>query len=335
MRNGGAAARADVDLAAVNVKVDPNLKQQTVDESQISATWNFKNVNLGKGFLRATGTYKKWNNLVDKQTGQSGTVTDPIAGVLDYQYWTNDSKAKRSFKDLELDAALNTTDGWQLSANFTWSDLEGNFLGEGKSTPGAGFTTSGLTGAQFASTVGGVQAYDPNALNPSGKLDGGLTINALAAKSVDNAYGKFSFGVKYYYKGAAPYSISRLVNLEANHPLTAGNTNVTSTTSYDQYFSGVASNTALTNFKSRTDISASAQQDFNAFKVKSTQVVAFLKVSVDNLFNHQQQINWNTTVAKATNETDPVSFGKNYGQPTGFQNYVPARSFVLSAGVKF
>jgi hypothetical protein len=320
--------------AASNVRVNPKLKQQTVDESQLSATWNFNRPALGKGFLRATGVYKKWNNLVANSTGLNGTVNNPIAGTLDIQYWTNDPGAKRSYKDLELDGALNAANGWALSVNFTWSDLEGNYLGELKSVPGSGTLTAALAGgSQWASVVGGVQQYDPNVLNPSGRLDGGLTINALASKSFDNAYGKFTLGLKYYHKSGAPFSIIRFVNLENQYPGTAGNSNIKSTAVFDQYYDGVGTHT----FNSQTDLSLSAQQDFTVAKVASRQVVAFMKVAVVNLLNHQQQVNWNITAVNPSNTTtaEAFSFGSSFGQPGGPANYAPPRSIVLSAGIKF
>ncbi len=318
--------------AAVNVKVDPKLKQQTVDEAQVSATWNFKHVDLGKGFLRVTAVHKTWNNLVDQATGQHGTVTDPIAGTLDYQYWTNDPNAKRTYKDLALDGALNTNDGWAFSANLVWSDLEGNYIGEGRSLPGSGTMTSGLFGTQYANVVGGVVQYDSNALNPSGKLDGGLTVNALGSKSFDNAFGKFILGLRYYHKSGAPYSVSRLVDLSQQYPGTAGNTNVNGNTQFNQYLDGVGTHT----FNSQTKISMSGQQDFSAVKVGSYKVVGFLKLAIDNIFNHQQQVNWNiATKASTTTTAEAWSYGGNYGNPTGFANYVAPRSFALSAGIKF
>jgi len=176
------------------------------------------------------------------------------------------------------------------------------------------------------------EQYDPNGLNPTGRLDGGLTINALASKSFDNAYGKFTWGFKYYHKSGQPFSISRYVYLKNQYPGVTGNTNIGGTTQFNQYLDGVGTH----NFESQTKVALSGQQDFNPVKVGGYKVVGFLKLAVDNLFNHQQQVNWNTTTVKSSTTTSEAwAYGNSFGTPTGFANYVPARTVALSAGIKF
>jgi outer membrane receptor protein involved in Fe transport len=316
--------------AALNVRVDPKLKQQQVDETQASATWNFETPGSGTGFLRGVAVYKKWNNLVGLEAGNHGQVKDPVTGsTLDILYWTNDPDATRSYKDLELDGAWKGS-GWSASANFTWSEARGNFIGEGRSQPGAGFTTSGLQGTNWYSTANGVRVYDPNTLNPSQTLDGGLTINALAAKSFDNAYGKLDLGLSYFHKSGAPYYESRSVSLASNYPGAATDANIKPTTTYAQYRGD------RHEYNSQTDLALSLQQNFTVMKVAEHKVNMFMKVAIDNIFNHQQVVSWSTAMAGATLTSDAwAPRSGSWGSPTGYTNYQPARSFLLSAGIKF
>jgi outer membrane receptor for ferrienterochelin and colicin len=328
--------------AVVGTKFDPNLKPPKVTEWQASLAYNFTSDMFGSGFVRATAVNKKWSNIVDVVVGRYGQKDDGFGNTLDVNYWTNQPLARRDYKSLELDGQTKIGK-WQFQANVTWSDLQGNGTGEGKSTPANPY---GIEVYNYAATGGSTKQYDINYTAPYGRLatlgsPAPLSINGIVGYTTENSYGKITYGATYRFSSGAHYDESRTFDLSAvpglsNDPNVGGfASNVIGTAEYRNGQRG----TGVFNGQSFTDLSI--QQDFKVLKVLKKEVNAFLKVTFYNVWNHQQLVSWNTSFK--ANESGIVGPGgpawqhssASFGSPTTGANFGAARSLAVSAGFKF
>ena len=315
--------------AAINIKVDPNLKAQTVDEVQLSATHNFRHPTLGEGYLKATYVSKTWNNLIDLRSGNDGTVPNPAGGSpLFVTFWHNEPNAKRDYHSLELDGALSKG-RYTVNGNLVLSRLKGNYEGEVKGAPGSG------AGYDWFTVQNGVRMYDPAVTNPYGYLLGHVPvrsrINAISRWS--NPLGELTVGLLFSYDGPQTYSHLRVI---------------TDASSLNPAIDPQAAGLRLFQYRSNTRgdgeyhaqryLDFSLQQDFRLKKfANGRKVDAYLKVVVENAFNHQQQVTYGTGYgALAAGNPIATPFVANAGfGVAGPTNYGRARRMYLSTGLKF
>lgn len=319
----------------LNVRLDDKMKAPTVDEIQGSYAYSFNFGAYGDGYIKTTGVYKKWKNLMDQSVGNNGTVVSPVGQTLYIKYWSNNSDARRDYKGLELDTLYNYND-WVLTGAITWSQLKGNYEGEGTNTPGRGETIHNYD------VVNGVTNYDYNWTAPYGYLTGHVPIRMRfsASKVFNNAYGKTSIGVIHRFDSGSHYSFARSItrNQLAGTgvlPSTFGN----SATQYMNQERGMG----VYNSEAYTDLAIT--HDFPLFKLMGKSVTAFAKVNIQNVFNHQQIVTFNTNYSPASGAyptalaspwaTPFVSGVSLYGQATGVGNWGPARSIKISTGFRF
>jgi len=315
--------------AAINIKVDPNLRAQTVDEVQLSAAHNFKHQTLGEGYLKATFVSKTWRNLIDLRAGNDGTVANPGGGdPLFVTFWHNEPAAKRDYRSLELEGAL-TKGRYTVNGNLVLSRLKGNYEGEVKGAPGSG------AGYDWFTVQNGVRMYDPAVTNPYGYLLGHVPlrsrVNAIARWT--NPLGDLSTGLLFSYDAPQTYSHLRVI---------------TDPTSLNPAVDAQAAGLRLYQYENNTwgtgqyhaqyYLDATVQQDFRLLKLRNGRKVdAYVKLVVENVFNHQQRVTFGTGFA-ALAAGDPIStpFAPNAGfGAAGPTNYGRARRMYLSTGLKF
>ena len=320
----------------LNVKLSNSLKSPHVDEFQVSAAYSFKTQALGNGFLRLTMVNKKWADLFDYTQGNSGTVTDLIGNVYYNKVWENSSDAQRKYKDMEFEAQTEKN-GWLLSGNITWSDLEGNYQGEGTSTPMSG------QGLAYYTTFNGVKMFDPAINNAYGKLTGDtpIRIRGTVSKAVDYSWGKSTFGLIYRFDSGEHFSYTRSISPTLLNPaLNSASQFGTTATQYlnNTRGAGVSNANAFFDF--------AYTQDFKVVKVKSLPLAIFAKLNIQNVFNHQQvggvpgtnspAWNFKSASAKTGGLASPwVPAGTTFGQSVNSGQFANARTLYLSAGVKF
>ena len=315
--------------AAINIKVDPNLKAQTVDEMQLSALHNFKHRTLGEGYLKATFVSKTWNHLIDLRAGNDGTVANPGGGAPLYiTFWHNESSAKRDYRSLELEGAV-AKGRYTVNGNLVFSRLKGNYEGEVKGAPGSG------AGYDWFTVQNGVRMYDPAVTNPYGYLVGHVPlrsrINAIARWT--NPLGELKTGLLFSYDGAQTFSHFRVISDPSSlnaaiDPQAAG-------LRLYQYRNNARGDG---DYRAQHYLDLSIQQDFQLVKVgQGRKVEGYLKVVVENVFNHQQQVTSGTGyVALAAGDPVSTPFVANAGfGAAGPTNYGRARRMYLSTGLKF
>ena len=329
--NYGAASVEYFSVPGVNIKLNKDMKAPTVDEFQASFAYSFNNLPyLGSGYAKVTGIYKNWKNLLDYSVGNNGLANPyvlPVSGETYVPYirvWDNQPLAKRVYRGLELETSF-TKDRLSLTGGITWSSLKGNYEGEGSSTPGRGEGLGAWT------VVDGTQYLDPNVIAPYGYLAGhvALRMRWQAAYSVDSAYGKTTIGVIYNFDSGAHGSDTRTISGDAisgtwpNEPYNA---------TFTQYKDNMRGNIVYPS-ASYTDLAVT--QDWKMGEVAGKAVNAFLKLTITNLWNHQQLLgtsrNYSGYPASYTDAFVPrSSFGTysaiNFGSP---------RAYSVSAGVRF
>ena len=321
----------------VNVKLNSGMKAPHVDEYQVSAAYSF-NTEAADGFVSVTGITKKWGNLLDYRSGNDGTVLDQYGNSYYLKVWDNSPLAERKYKGLELQAQAGKG-AWMIAGNITWSTLEGNYEGEGGNTPGRG---EGL--ANFTS-LNGVPLYDRNVTAPYGFLAGHVPIRMRWQGSYvsNNSWGKTSWGLIYRFDSGSHYSDTRVLDVAQLNPGIPGDYGSTAT----QYRDNKRGAYVL---PAASYLDLAVTHDFPLFKVRETQVNAFFKLVIGNFLNHQQKIGWNTAsdavLATAVypdavsspwvrTAPDPANGIVGYGNSTSASNYGTARTFTLSAGVRF
>lgn len=315
---------------SLNVRLDSGLKAPHTDEFQVSLSRAFT-TSFGAGYVKATAVQRDYKDLIDYRVGNDGSVTAAppydVLGPLYLKIWYNDPNAKRTYKDLELEGAFNAA-SWDFGGNITWSSLKGNYQGEGSFTPASG------EGLQNFTVLNGTTLYSNTLTNPYGDLVGDvpLRMRFMADYHKDWALGRTTFGAIYRFDSGAHDSITRTIPIGAVNgaiPNQASNSG-----SFTQYYNGERGNVVY-HADAYTDLAIT--QDFHLFHIGATQVAAFLKVTVTNLFNHQQQLSYNNTwLGASTSPSDPWQGVPNqYGRIDASGFWGDARAMALEAGFKF
>ena len=313
----------------VNVRLNDKLKAPKVDEYQASAAWSFSPMADAKAFLRLTAAYRKWSDLIDYFSGQDGQVTAYVgsAPIGDFyvRRWDNQPLAKRYYRDLELDGGFQRGP-WDVTGNITWSKLEGNYEGEGTSSPGRGEGLSNFT------YLNGAFLYDNNITAPRGYLSGHVPVRAQSFINYvsDNTYGKTTYGIIYRFTAGSHYSTTRIISPDMLNPLVPSDYGTTAT----QYLNNRRGTGVFAAFST---VDLAINHEWPLFKVAGRAITAFGKVAITNVFNHQQKVSWDTAMADApTGLGDPwVPNNLTYNLPTSVNNFVTARTYAVSAGVRF
>ncbi len=311
-----------------NVKLANNLKAPTTDEVQASYAYSFDWANIGSGYIKVTGTYRNWKNLIDVTAGNSGQVTNAAGATAYVNVWENNPNAKRTYRDLILEGQFKRN-GWTTGGNITWSTLKGNYEGETTYSPGSG------QGINSWNVQNGVTMFDSNMIHPYGYLTGHdpIRMRFMASKVYENAYGKTTVGWVYRFDAGSRYSIGRTVKRAQLNPALSSQFGSTATQYYnDQWGQGV--------FPAQAYLDLALTQDFPLFKVGSRNVWAFAKFNIQNVFNHQQQIGYNTTYLSAAGTypnatSSPWVKSSAYGTALSSGYYGTPRSILVSAGIRF
>ncbi|WP_257312501.1 TonB-dependent receptor [Geothrix fuzhouensis] len=316
----------------LNVKLSNDLKAPTVDELQASYAYSFNFGSFGDGYVKLTGVYKKWENLIDYSVGNVGTVTDPTGSVIYVRQWDNNPNAERKYKGLELESQFNHNQ-WSFLGNISWSQLKGNYEGEGTSSPGRG------EGLNNFNVQDGVALYDNQWTTPNGYLAGHqpIRMRITGNRTMTNVFGKTSVGLVYSFDSGSHYSQTRSITRARLGGPTISSQFGTSGVQYMDQTRGAGV------FNAASYLDLAITHDFPLFKIVSKDVTAFAKVMITNVFNHQQQISWNTAWNAATGTYGTATGGvnspwvrnANYGTYPSSTYYGAARGIAISAGFRF
>jgi hypothetical protein len=316
----------------LNVKLSTQLKAPTTDEAQASYAYSFNYGAMGDGYVKVTGVYKNWKNLIDYSVGNQGTVKDPTGTNIYVRVWDNSSEASRKYKGLELESQYNRNE-WNFLGNITWSELKGNYEGESTNSPGRG---EGLNNFNIQN---GVNLYDRNWASPEGYLSGHVPIRMRMTgnRVFKSAYGKTALGLLYRFDSGSHFSNTRGITPTRLAGPTISSQFGTAATQYMDQIRGAGV------YKSAAFFDVAITHDFPLLKVLGRDVTAFGKIVFANVLNHQQQVTFNTSWLSATGTYNTPTGGVNspwirsssFGQPTSAANYGSARTITASAGFRF
>lgn len=311
------------DNPTVNKKLDPDLKAPTVTEIQGTFNYAFNVPVIGGGSISLTGVYKKWNDLLDYRVGNDGTVAYP-GGTAYYLVWENSDVAERKYKSLELEI-LGSNGPWNYGVGVTWSELKGNYEGEGASQPSRG------EGLKSFTIQDGVTMYDSNVIGaPYGYLAGHVPIRIRANASYvsNNAFGRTTWGVIYRFDAGSRYSQSRTITRDLVNPALNSQWGDSGTE-----FLGERGGAGT--FQGLAFVDLAVTHDFTLFKAFDRAVNGFVKLGIQNVFNHQQIYSWGTSFADSTGIGSPWVPTSSYFKTTSNTQMGAARSYVISTGFKF
>ena len=328
--------------------IDPNMKPPTMDETSLVARFS----DGKRGYYSLSFSTRKWKNFVSTWAYEQTNPLDDDDMVV--SLIANDPLLKRDYKGLEFQWEKQFTDSFYWGGNITLSETKGNFEGgqTGSSGPLRLYGPLGMYEPSFDSSDALMSAYQPTErqLAPYGPLsnDRPLSIRTWGTwqKEVSSA-GHINLGFFAEYNSGAPYSntasarLYNYVNLLGN-PYGSGIYGA----SYTRYFT----QRGALRFNSWYNTSLQVSYDHAIWKG----VRAFGTVNITNLFNHQIQIDWNTSGSSVYNinagiEDAPAiwrsdSFnrpdarflpGANYGLATSAGNYLGARNIRLILGLRF
>ncbi|MFZ1618517.1 MAG: hypothetical protein WAT41_14310, partial [Flavobacteriales bacterium] len=96
-------------------------------------------------------------------------------------------------------------------------------------------------------------------------------------------------------------------------------------------------------FQGLTYVDLAITHDFPLFKAYDKPVSGFVKLVIQNVFNHQQNYSWGTGYASATGVAGTPTGGlnspwvpdSNNGKVTGSLQYGASRSYAISTGFRF
>jgi len=325
----------------VNIKLNDAMKAPNTTESQVSAAYTYNTEHIGSGYFRFTYVSKKWSDIIDYSIGAEGLSPAVPTGERYYMnVWDNSPIAERTYKGLEADFAW-TKGKFSAMGNITWSELKGNYEGEGTSTPGRG---EGLNAwnivnlysgyPNYTLTQSNVFMFDRNWMAPYGYLQGHnpLVMRFSANYTTESFLGKTSIGWVFRFNSGLHYSDQRAITRARVNPLLPSEAK-----SFVQYKDAVRGANVF-NATAYHDLAIT--QDFNIVKLQERPVAAFVKVVFTNVFNHQQQVTWNTTSAAATGAagaglTSAWVYPTAYGTSPSAANFAVPRTITMSVGVRY
>lgn len=279
--------------------VDPNLKAPRMREVAVQYSHSD-----GKTFWSVNASKRTWDNFVDDfQTYDPGR--DLILTRI-----ANDATLKRDYWGIEVVWQRQHNEHLSYGFNATLAETKGNYEG------GQVGTTDQLN------NFGPGNPIPREQLAPSGFLssDVPLTIIANATYRTPFGRGNLNFGALWNFASGAPYSLAG-----AKTPTPAALQDQGYAPNYNRFF-GDRGSQRFPDFH-RLDLQIG--YDFPLFK----KVALFGRLNIQNVFNHQLLITWNT--AGTTSATGRWTAGSNYGRPTSAANYIQARNLNFAFGLRF
>ena len=276
----------------------PNVNEFTVGAS----------TQLGRGYLRADFIQRDWQDFYGGSTNVSnGRVTLPNGNPADLTLYYNSNDFTREYQAIQLQGQYPLGRRVNVGANYTWSELTGNLVGE--STSSGPYASADRS--HYPEYTGFSQYLQ------TGFLTGDQThkVRAWAAIDVPTFLGNFNFGVLQRFDSGAPYELYGTIDVRENANFygtgqAGGVANpgyVTPPTSVGYYF---------------TDLGALRWEDetSTAFSVRYTTnpgwlagVGLFVDAELINAFDEAAQVSGNTQVLTHLNDASLRRFNPMAG----------------------
>lgn len=180
--------------------VSPNVREWTVGAStQVGP----------RGYVRADYIDRDWRDFYGTTANLGiGSVTNQLGQRADLFLVGNTNDLERKYKAIQLQGGFRPWNRLDLGANYTWSELRGNVVGE---TSGSGPVTE-ATRDYYPEYF----SYDWN--NPVGFLGQDQThkLRAWAALDIPTFLGNFNVSVLQRFDSGGPYSLAGTIDIREN-----------------------------------------------------------------------------------------------------------------------
>jgi len=324
-----------------NSRLESELDSPSVEEWTVGA-----GTQIGNGYVRADYINRDWQDFYTQFSNLAiGSVTSVTGARADLVLTGNSNDFTREYDAVEVQGQYRFFNRVNLGANYTWSELKGNIIGE---TTGNGPVAVG--GNEFRPEYFG---FPQN--NPMGFLPQDQTHKARlwAAIDVPTIVGNFNFSVLQRFDSGNPYSLAGTINPSFNanfygpgQPGGVVNPGYVSATTAATYFFSDRGQFRF-NDLTATDLSINYGTDFNWLGG----LQLFIQGEVINVFNEDELINFDTSILTASNTSTLQRFnplagdtpvegvhwrkGPNFGKATFVSDYQTPRTYRVSAGIRF
>ncbi|MFZ2490745.1 MAG: TonB-dependent receptor [Thermoanaerobaculia bacterium] len=186
-------------IPGVSTQIQGSLKSPSVDEWSLGAS-----TQIGQGFLRADYIRREWKDFYGSNTTLgNGQVTLPSGAKSDKTWVINTNEFSREYDAIQLQGSYRLWNRLNLGANYTWSELQGNYTGE---TSGSGPVTEGSGKESYPE-------YYFERSQPVGFLGSDQTHKFRAWAAIDFAtfLGNFNVSLLQNFDSGTPYSYTGAV----------------------------------------------------------------------------------------------------------------------------
>jgi hypothetical protein len=323
---------------AANVFNSDNLRSPVVREFTASVGGQLS----PRIYAAMTYVDRKTRNFIEDfitfDQGQTHVVVNGVDyGQFDNRVFKNSDIPKRVYQALAFQTRANVSSRWNVDLNYTYQlKYEGNYEGENTNQPAITSVIGNYPEILFASRD-----------FPDGRLVGYQKhrLRFITDYSLPTRVGNFGFGLVYRFDSGTPYSL-----VASNFPTSA--TQLSHDPGYAQppqqqnlYFGARGAQL----FPSQSQFDLALNYDIPIMKILSP----WVKVTLFNVFNTHYLVRFNTAIIPCTDNTDPAQAGcttfatdanglptafvkqPTFGKATASSQYQTARTFLLSAGVRF
>lgn len=330
----------------IATQIQSTLRSPSVKEIAVGAS-----AQLGRsGFIRVDAQDRKWSDFYENILNlTTGTVFDPLVGAtVDRGFITNGNDLQRKYRAYILQGGYKVTSRLDIAANYTWSKLTGNNIGE---TAGAGPVPE--IGNNYYPEITNYANHNPVGPLPQ---DQRHKVRAWASYDVPSPLGRFNVSVLERYDSGTPYSAIGTIDPIASGVADPG-----------YILAANASAGGFTYFFSprgayRWDNVTATDVGLN-YSLPITRLGLFVEADIINVLNEHAQVNGNTSVTTAFNNSRFATFnpftdtpkecpqgtasatcqamganwrkGANFGKALNTTDYQTPRTYRLSVGFKF
>lgn len=333
-------------IPGFNSKLENKLISPSVDEYTLGV-----GTQIGKGFLRADFIHREWQDFYTTKANRTiGTVTASNGARADLSLVGNSNDFERTYDAVEIQGQYRLLDRINVGANYTWSELTGNIIGE---TTGNGPVSSG--GNEFYPEYFGFAQNSPTGLLPQDQTH---KVRLWAGVDFPTMLGNFNVSALQRFDSGSPYSLAGTINptFNANFYGTGqpgGIVNpgyVTQQTAVTYFFSDRGE------FRFEDVTSTDLSLNYSSKPEWTFGVQFFVQGEVINLFDEDALLAFDTSIITASNTTTLQRFnpmagdqpvegvhwrkGPNFGKPTAdYTSTAPhvqtPRTYRLSLGLRF
>ncbi len=323
-------------VPGVSSIVQGSISSPSTDEITLGLTKRLGN----KGLFRADLVLREWEDFYSDRT-DLGTGASPD-GATDLTLVGNfDDGLSREYMGIHTQFRYRLNDKLTLSGNYTWSELEGNIVGE---TTGSGPVPAENGINQYpeyldrawAAPVGRLSADQEHKLRVWGIYD-----------ILDSERNSLSVSLLQNFFSGSPYGAEGSLN---SRPFVTNPGYIRPPSSVDYWFT--ARDAFTTDDITRTDLSLNYAFHWNAF---GRDLQIFIQPEVLNVFDEDGVIDVNTNIGRANSgssacaggcqafnpfTTTPVQgthwdFRSDFGQPENENDFQTPRTYRVSVGFRF